>query len=214
MKQPTVRAEQQGFTIIELLIATAVFSTILVLASGMMINIGRLYYKGINQSRIQYTVRTITDELAAQLQLADNVTPAVPLPGGVEAICIATTRYTYIENHQLRNGPLDADHSPHVLWRDNNPTPNSCVPVTGFPTSPTAGLNGVELMAPNSTLTEFMVAGTSPYTVTIAAAYGDTGPTGVINLAGVNSRCRPGAGSQFCSTAHLTTAVARRITVE
>jgi prepilin-type N-terminal cleavage/methylation domain-containing protein len=213
MKRPTSPAGQHGFTIIELLIATAVFSTILVLASGMMINIGKMYYKGINQSRIQYAVRTITDEVAAQLQLADNVIPAAPL-AGVEAICIANTRYTYIENRQLRNGPLDADHSPHVLWRDKNPTPNSCAPVAGFPTSPAAGLNGVELMAPNSTLTEFIVAGTSPYTITIAAAYGDTGPTGVINLAGVNSRCKSGAGNQFCSTAHLTTAVARRITVE
>ncbi len=68
----THRHLQKGFTIIELMIATAVLSTILVMVTVVMVNIGSLYYKGINQARVQDDVRSIADEIIKNIQLNDQ----------------------------------------------------------------------------------------------------------------------------------------------
>ncbi len=62
-----LKANQQAFTIIELMIATTVVSVILLMVSIIMINIGGLYYKGFSQARTQDNLRSISDEVARQL---------------------------------------------------------------------------------------------------------------------------------------------------
>ncbi len=52
-----------GFTIIELLIATTIFSVVLLLAASGLLYIGRLYYKGLTSSATQEAARNIMQEL-------------------------------------------------------------------------------------------------------------------------------------------------------
>lgn len=199
-----IKDDQKGFTIIEMLIATAILSTILVLITMMMVNIGSLYYKGINQSKIQGTTRSVTDEIAQQLELLDDTVrhqaSAPPSEPGNKAICLGTTRYTYAEDKQLRNGQ-------HVLWRDNGGG-GTCTAIalnTGVP-SP----GGVELMPPNSRITHLSVTDVSPYEINFSTAYGDTDLLNGVGL-GENTRCKGGKDQQFCSVASLQTIVAKRI---
>ena len=62
------RAEQNGFTIIELLIATTVFSLILLISVAGILQISRMYYRGVTQSRTQETARSIIDEVGEAIR--------------------------------------------------------------------------------------------------------------------------------------------------
>jgi prepilin-type N-terminal cleavage/methylation domain-containing protein len=176
--------DQKAFTIIELLIATAILSVILVLVTAMMIGIGNLYYKGVSQAGVQDSVRTITDEISQDLQLngatsrtGTNTNPALPI-----SYCIGTTRFTSILGKQITtNSSLGTDQSYHVLWRDSV-TAGTCpnisyaafVQVSSPPTNPATD-PGTELIGPNSVLTYFPLStGSSPFAVTVGEAYGGT----------------------------------------
>ncbi len=192
---------QKGFTIIELLIATAVLSTILVLVTVVMVNIGSLYYKGINQSRVQDNVRSITDEVAQNIRF-NSQPPTAPVTDpnnpNIHAYCIGAVRYTFVLGAQVgKPAPGTSTTYYHALWRDDNPTPGSC-PTTINPSNPRSAQvdltnpslatadkinNGVELIADNSRLTAFSMTTGSPSTVAVSVAYGDNdllcNPTGV-----------------------------------
>ena len=206
---------RKGFTIVELMIATTVLSVILVIVTVTMISIGNLYYKGINTARIQDNVRNTTDEISQQLQLS-VLPPETPLvnPVGVTAgalsaniyaYCIGTTRYSYILNQQI-GSDTTKNQVPHVLWRDSTPA-GGCTQNYGLLNAALTG--GAELVAPNSRLTNFSVSLSSPYSLTISEAYGDSD---LLHLAGINTTCNGLTGDQFCSTAFLTTIVVQRIT--
>lgn len=219
-----------GFTIIELLIATAVLSTILVMITIIMINIGHLYYKGLNQARVQDNTRAVADDIAQHLKLGDNFFHVGS--GAKGAYCLGSTRYTYVLYRQISDSP-DATQTRHALWRDANPATGSC-PSTLLDMSvnnPSAG--GAELITPNARLTAFLITGTSTYTITVKEAYGDNdlicdiGLVGDCTFDGVSPhmvavvsggtppagdiRCKGKRGDQFCATAGLTTTMVRRL---
>lgn len=214
MRLHTKQRNQAGFTIVELMIATAILSTILVLVTVMMISIGNLYYKGINQARIQDDVRSIADDLSQHLELNDRppTTPAPPLPtfgGGttVNAYCINTTRYSYVIGAQVDHQyPGGGSIFQHVLWRDTI-TAGTCTPANLTATDPsvgTGGSNGTELIAPNSRLIAFCVTGVdiignpepacipgnSPFNISVSVAYSDD-----------DLLCSPSAPGATCNTA-------------
>lgn len=217
------QSDQRGFTIIELLIATTILSTILLMVTVMMISIGNLYYKGVNQARIQDDVRSTAEDVAQHLQLnnSDPTSGSTTLfrfgrPVPAQAYCVSSTRYSYVVGRQIGSG-LDTDGTPqvpHVLWRDTIASGAACTPgnlVSGNPSLGTGGSNGVELIAPNSRLTFFQVSGISPYTVQIGVAYGNIDLLN-LNLTGpTTTTCKGITGDQFCSTAGLTTTVSRRL---
>jgi prepilin-type N-terminal cleavage/methylation domain-containing protein len=233
------RLNQQGFTIVELLVATAVFSTILVLVTIMMTSIGNLYQKGINQARVQDAVRTITGDVSQHLELSsgnrlDNASNGTATPG---TFCIGNTRYTYVIGKKL-NSINDSTNSTHVLWRDDPGTTASCPAVNldvaqPHSPSPQPGTDGVELMPPNTRLIKFEILGpNSPFAFSIGIAYGDNellcSPADATTCSGSKSMtglvpvpwndfingdllCKGSAGDQFCSTAIADTNIVQRI---
>jgi prepilin-type N-terminal cleavage/methylation domain-containing protein len=180
---------QKGFTIIELMIATAVLSTILVLVTGVMVNIGSLYYKGINQASIQDDVRTISDEVVKDIQLNDQAPISATGASNTKFYCIGQIRYAYIEGVQIGHpAPGTGTVYHQVLWRDINPVSGDCPTQINphDPSSPQLDLtdvnlatedasnNGQEMITSSSRLTEFsMVSDSRSTAVTVGAAYGD-----------------------------------------
>lgn len=190
---------QQGFTVLELMIATTVVSVVLLMVSVMMINIGNLYYKGITQSKVQDNIRSITDDVAQRISLS-SATPKWlnSADGSLHAVCIGDTRYTYILGMQINKNP-SSSQTRHALWRDtiaagSCPTPddqnlvlmpenniNSDALIGG--SAPASGqiyqgTNGSELLSPNARLSNFEVRGlgplnTAPYQIVVNIAYGD-----------------------------------------
>lgn len=224
------RQSEQGFTIVELMIATAVLATLLVVVAVVMIGIGRLYYKGVTQMRVQNTARTVVDQITQQLQLVDDQAPVRPLVSNEEtvatnftisAFCVGKTRYSYILNRQIGTA---SNQIKHVLWRDKTPA-GGCVPAKLTEDNPSDPSNpvtdGVELMGPKSRLTAFSISLTSPYTIAVGIAYGDddvvnlkgpntNGTTYPLDLSGLQSNCK-NEGGEFCATASLQTTVVKRL---
>ena len=128
----------QGFTIVELMIALSILSIILVMASAILINIGELYSKGVNGANLQNAARTIAADVSSNLQFSGN-TPAISSPCAPSAItcpaaqslvqlvntsgenaglpvpvytfCIGTARYNFILNQELGDDPYATNGS-------------------------------------------------------------------------------------------------------
>lgn len=211
-----ININKRGFTIIELMIALSVLSTILIMSSTIVINLGNIFTKGINQSNTQNTARNIMNEISSQLQLG-GATPVIP---GGNVFCLGSQRYNYRPNVKLDGNSA----SDHVLWRDtlNNSgastTTCQAMAITGIanPTDANSDLTvkGTELLSPNMRITDLIITDNTngSYTVTVTVAYGGDQtdpPNDLVQRIGGNTRC-VGSGSQFCAVSSLTQVVSKR----
>ncbi|MEI6480789.1 MAG: prepilin-type N-terminal cleavage/methylation domain-containing protein [Candidatus Saccharibacteria bacterium] len=185
---------QNGFTILELMIATTVFSTILLVCTYGLIQIGNTYYKGATTARVQSVARSIVDDISYEIQFS-TVIPEVFSTPTTASVCIGPTRFSAKKGVNVGTGV----HA--LLFQKNSSGP--C----------TALASGKELLGDNMRLTEFSVtqypANVSVpdyYIIKLNIVYGDT------NLADSTDPnvCKGGVGSQFCASAHLETTVRRR----
>ncbi len=208
-------ANQRGFTIIELMIALTVLSTLLLMSTVILIQIGALYMKGVNSANLQNASRTILADVSSSLQFTGNdISYGTPqnYPGGltVNAVCIGSTRYSYVQNRELGTD-FDSTLTNHVLWRDTLPNAGACSPLDISAASVDMTTKGYEMVPQHMRLVNFTISqdSTDPtvFTVTVWMAYGDTDLLG----AGYTT-CKGGSGQQFCGTTQLSTTVKRRIT--
>lgn len=135
--------KQKGFTIVELLVSTVIFSLILLGAMAALVQIGRLYYKGVTTSVTQEKARSTISEISQSIQFSsqDVTPPNVVLTGpqipiveadlGADAddvtafFCIGPRRYTYAIDRKMSLNPDNTvpvssrkKEIRHVLWVD------------------------------------------------------------------------------------------------
>lgn len=194
-----------GFTIVELMIATTVLSVILLLVTVVMMGIGRLYYKGINQSRVQSNARSIASQMAQDVQLSSTIPSsgnAVVSGKAVKVICVGNVRYTYVVNNKIGTNGYK-----HVLWRDT-PAGSCTVGTAADITQPLT--DGNELISANARLTKLnfpaMVSGLQK--IELGIAYGDDDQLTTTDPV----HCVGGNATQFCATSDLSTTVVQRVT--
>lgn len=190
---------QQGFTIIELMIATLVFATILILLSVGLIQITRIYYKGLTTSRTQGTARNIMDDITRGIQFSGGRVTPLADDHGTKYFCVNNDRYSFRLNQKLVDGVN------HVLVKD---TDSACAGAANL-SSPPAG--ATELMAPNMRLAKLEISvGTNQlYSVTLRVVAGDNDLLDLTDPA--KAFCRNGSGSQFCAVSELQSTVEKRI---
>src|SRR5690554_8236963 len=70
-----MKDRQSGFTLVELLLATALFSFILLFVTTGFIQINRAYNKGITVKRMHQSAREIIDELSRALLESTSINP-------------------------------------------------------------------------------------------------------------------------------------------
>lgn len=227
---------EQGFTIIELMIALSVLSVLLVMSTVLLIQIGSMYSKGVNMSAIQNADRNIVNDVAsaiefgsAQPQFGSVLAAIGGKPVTIYSICLDTKRYSYIVDSQVSNSPdstLTPPQNYHALWEDTMQNAGQCLPMNitaatptnpappGVPTSTVAGQAGQELVPLHSRLSAFSVTqqpdGNGGYIYNIAAdlAYGDND---LLTTSGGKTLCKGDSGQEYCATSHLSTAVTRRL---
>lgn len=181
---------QQGFTIVELMIALSVLSTLLVMATVLMIQIGSLYSKGVNQANLQNATRNLSHDITTALQFSGaappacaqtpvttchsiSTDPAHPNPVNysglvIYAYCINNTRYSYVMNreHGDDNSFSPVQHTEHVLWRDTMKSNATCYPLDltqGLPNDGnTVAGTGYEMMPNHMRLTRFKTVESAP----------------------------------------------------
>ncbi len=221
LAKDTLSNRQSGFTLIELMISTGVFSVILLICTTAILVIGQQFHKASISAITQDTARTIMEDVSREVQLSGRapsavVTNAIPTPS-VSAICVGTVRYNFILDYELEDVQVvDAvnRHAPHVLWKDSNPNPSSCV--AQDITTPTPATSGRELMAIHTRLKPASGFGITNndstgvtqtlYNIDVSIIYGDNA---VIDTVNNNCVSRSGGGS-FCGLSELHTAVYRR----
>lgn len=230
-----LKHQQQGFTILELMIATLVFSVIFLGATTALLQISKLYYKGVVGGRTQEISRGIIDQISQQLQFSSdtltapakqtfNVTgaPAGQLDFNVH--CIGNTRYTYIINAQVNNsiaaGNYDRNTNRlrHALWRDTVPT-GTCVPADLSRVDPSTtplpanGSNGEEMLNQHMRLADFQASCNTDNicTVGLSVIYGDNDLLTPDPLTGTPTQCQSIIGNQWCATVQFNSTVLRRV---
>ena len=159
---------QNGFTLIELMIATTVFSVILLAAASTLIQVGRMYYKGVITSKTQSVARTTIDDVSRSIQFSTgNLVKDKNLETKVEVVCLGNTRFTYVEGGQLDSGAFDGKpyttedrRIRHVLWQDKISSGGCADQIPDLLSdnpSSVSGSDGRELLEDNMRLQSFSV---------------------------------------------------------
>lgn len=199
------RLGSKGFTIIELLIATVVFSVVLLVITAAIVQLGKIYYKGTIDAKLQETTTQITEDIsqAVQFSKAEVYTGGDHQPGGVEVLCVGGIKYTYIK------GRIISDSTPHALVSETYRGGNCSSSIDMNNRSLSGGDNAVELLGTNMQLVDLSaVTSEDLVTVTVRLAYG---PDDL--LATDKQSCATGInlGGQFCAVSGLITTVTRRL---
>ena len=216
---------QSGFTLIELLIATTIMSVFLTIVSTMTIRIGRMYYKGILQTRTQEAVREISAEITGSVRFGSGGVAA-----GANYFCTGEARYTYVLGKQLTDITAEVsaggDKVSHVLVRDS---PSACTGPADLTSFDYASQR--ELVPPGARLVALSVTQVlGVYEVKVRLVFGDAvllcSPSIVGDCISTSSvitaglaplkgdiRCRDGnnVSTEFCAVSELTTIVQNRL---
>lgn len=202
------RLNNRGFTIIELLIATIVFSVVLLLVTGAIIQFSKIYYKGTIQARTQETARTVLQEVSQAVQFSANDPVSVSVPDGDTKkgyLCAGGRSYTYVLNKQLGSG---SDQAKHVMVSSSD---GSCKAFEGMDQA-ALPLGSRELLGERMQLVDIniqQIGTTKLYQVSVHVVYGENG-----DLAADKKSCNLNiVGGQFCAVSYLTTTVVRRLGV-
>jgi prepilin-type N-terminal cleavage/methylation domain-containing protein len=217
MKLKRMRTNQ-GFTIVELMIALSILSILLITSTVILIQISRWYSKGVNAASLQNVSRNVTSDITSALQFSG--TSPTPISGpaagsGIKWFCLGKVRYSYVEGRKLG---VDTSPEPdittnHVLWRDVMPSAATCNALDITVAGAVPGNEGYEMVGPNMRITSLSLAETplasGIYTLSLSLAYGDQDLLSATT--GWDVGCKGGPGSDFCSTSRQTSTITRRI---
>lgn len=219
-----INKNQRAFTIIELMIASVVFSVIILLVSTGVIRIGNSYYSGVLRARTQDTARNIIDEISRGIQfsgvgvistrpvVATDPGYAAATNGSVYGFCVNNIGYSYVMDKKLANSTA-GDTVRYGLIRYDSDC-STFVPVNVADLAFAGGLtNQRELLGIGMRLSDLNVvfdSTSNTATITVGIASGDDDLFNETGTA-INKTCKSGAGSQFCAVSKLTTTVQKRI---
>lgn len=214
------RAPQKGFTIIELMIATSVFSIILLVALAGFTSIGRLFYKGITINQTQDIASQIMTDVSQNIQSAASVssnsgTPHYLSGNGYSYYCVGGTRYTLNLQHQLDNSQAE-DYSVggnFGLVRDQLPGATACAApcatASGCPAGTLSFNHPAEMLSNKMRLMRLDIASANGhlYNVSVVVAFGDDGAFSDLTDPD-KIACQGGESAQaFCAVNRLSTGV-------
>lgn len=218
-----ITRRQAGFTIIELLIATLIFSMILTLVTIGVISFTRQYFKGLNSAKTQNAARIVLENITSAIELTGGqVTSPIGTTGSGDSkgFCLGDRRYSYLPGWQLADGTpdLSLNQTRHALVADE---PGNC---GGLQAQNLANnTTGTELLSPGMRVAKLSVERiglTDMYRVSIRILYGDNdllySPSrSALGPQAPDATCRVGdSGSQYCATAELSTIATKRIVQE
>ena len=227
LKRDLIRSD--GFTIVELMIASAVFSLVLILITYGVISFNQAYYGGVVQASTQNVAHAILDNLSQSIQF-DGGEVATVSGGGWNGICVGNQFYQVQPGMELvtNGGTLGPDQVTQALLQTGNVT--SCsgqIPGTvGGTSSGTAG--GTELLGDHmriAVLTASPVSGTNLYQLHIRVVYGDddlicaqsvagscSNPSSTNGATAADAQCKSTTGTpQFCAVSDLNTTDQKRV---
>lgn len=185
------------------MIATMVFSVILLLATSALLQVSRTYFKGVSSSQTQDVAQNIMTTITEAIQFSGgNIQDPIKNNGVVQGICVDKLRFSYVPNKSTLEGEpgLLVDHlgSSKVCDADLEAQDLSAPPP----------LLGREFLRPRMRITKLTVKkvpSTNLYRVSLGLAVGED------DQFDGDGNCKSTAGSQFCATTSLSTLVEKRV---
>ena len=225
----TKKSQEKGFTLVELMVSTAVFSLVLLGAMAAIIQVTRLYYRGIHFAKTQEVARSTLEEITQSIQFTNeeitSPTKAMPTPPVIDKnnehvgyFCVGSKMYYYALDRQLKSGGSNEakKQKAHVLWVDDD----DCIGAPPSVNEINNKLNntnlsgGRELLSENMRITQLSIMPTTTtglYTIKLAIAYGDDD---LLEVSGDNTRriCQSSKfGVELCATSELSATVLKRL---
>ncbi len=193
-----------GFTIIELLIASSVFSVILLLAATGLIQLGRLYQKGVVRSQTQEVARSAMINISEAIQFKGGGVSAIQATGDTQGYCIENKRISYRPNRKIVEGTATSPNTKYALVIDTLP---GCSASSFAQDLSGNSATGNELLSVNMRVTELLITEPSSglYNVSLKIAYGNDDLFNSGNCISIRF------GGGYCATAGLNTTVKKRI---
>lgn len=197
------RKKQAGFTIIELMIATLVFSTVLLLCAAGLIAVGRMYQKGNTSRAVQETTRSITDQIKNDFELSGGYYQELPpdLDENIYSFCIGGNIYTY---ELGRRTTFDGTGSRGFVVEQS---PAGCTSHRDLTSTTAQGLLGPNMRVAELRITPYPTADRPTSIgiyINIVAGEDDL-------LTDTFTGCRGGAGQEYCANAILETYATRKL---
>ena len=229
-----------GFTIVELMLATAVFSVTLLIALNGFLQIGRLFYKGVSNTQTQSIARQVLNDLSRNVQLSPEVSAQLSSPasgpGNYHYYCVGSNRYTYTTRSSGQAVAVDlngtqnlsaGDNANFGLIRDTLPGSSGCA-APCVSSCPAPFNNPQEMLGNKMRIGKLQICSplsTTPgcpsnspenvYNITVMVIYGDDD---TLDYSGGPSNpdtasCKGGSTNQFCSVDTLSTGVYKGIDI-
>lgn len=207
--------QEQGFTLVELMIATSVYAVVLLIALTGVTQVGRMYYRGLSSARTQEATRNIIDDVSREIQFSSSNVQQ----NGANTICIGNKRYSYALNKRIVDGvPQNAREGNHAIQKDS---PGAAAVGCPIAASQADLHDPTELLSDNMRLAKFSVApvsGTNDqvWNVSVKIIFGEDDLFTGLNMTtgdASNANCTGGTflGGQFCGVSELNTTVVRRL---
>jgi type II secretory pathway pseudopilin PulG len=216
------------------MVATMVFSIILVIALTGIVQVSRAYYKGVTRSRTQDTARNLMNEISQSIQLSGSdisisnplsAGPNIPVnnrSNGIGIFCAGNKQYTYALDRKVASTTNEAEKNiNNAVVSEDIPCVSSLTPFN-LDNATTGTQKAV--LGENMRLTKFNVSRVNPATlsavvgtaelwrVEISLAYGDQDLLEYTDDSGASRVvCKAQVGAEFCSIVELSTIVSRRI---
>lgn len=204
-----------GFTIIETLLAIAVFSLILILLVTGVMQISRSFMRGVNTTALQSTTRSISDRLSQDLQVS-TYSGSINQVAELQYFCVGGNQYVF---------------TPGVEYTKSNGTVGLVVTRMSTPdcSAPALPLAGQTQLLSEHTRVLFLkitratsVSTGSYYKLSIALGAGASDlfclqndatcePASSDEVYGESVKCQTGSGSEFCAVSKLNVLVQPRI---
>jgi prepilin-type N-terminal cleavage/methylation domain-containing protein len=196
---------ENGFTLVELLIATAVFSLVLVVFLSAFIRISQLFYKGVTMSNTQESARNVVQDISDDLQFFQQQPVA---PTGANYFCIGSHRYSW-------NLGVQVSSSTYGVAREQ--IPSSTCPSTASQPVPVGTTKYEELLDPGMQVNKLSLSSCVNGQCVISihlVSYGSDN-TVLISPSGLRPAYQandavcsgPATSSEFCATADYTSTV-------
>lgn len=196
-----------GFTIIELLLATAVFSAVILVALSGFLGVGRIFYKGITITQTDQTTSDILKRVTDDIHASDTFVSKTDASSGRSYLCLGNIRYTFILHKQLVSPDFDSNFG---LLRDRLPGNSGCGNPFDDPKVPL--YQPTELLSTNMRLNTFditkLAVPGSIFSIDINVASGDSGSLDVDSATQIASCNSNLSRSQNCAVSHLKTTIA------
>lgn len=181
--------KQVGFTVIELMISIAVFSTVMLLVTMGAIQVGQNYQQAAIQVQLSNAARELHEQIAQEIQFSGPTAVQTGTAGAYSALCLGTTRYAWQVND--------------MLYRDKIASPGDCF---------VASVTTTAVLPTNGKVVALNVVNTGSNGVFVVQTRFVVGADDMFVNDDPAQACKSKIlGREFCAVSDLITSVTRKV---